>query len=160
MQWLLTLETNNDMISICRLMNIFRRKSLKITTLTMTARPSGFSLMSVVDSAEPDLDYLFNFLRRTEGVQHVTCYRHEPFPNASFVFIDSEEDNSGVTRVLEAFPESKLIFASHGKYLLEIPAERRRNSTSVGSQDTAFHPFACVRTTRSAPQAELAAVPA
>ena len=160
MQWLLTLETNNDMISICRLMNIFRRKSLKITTLTMTARPAGFSLMGVVDSAEGDVDYLFNFLRRTEGVQHVTCYRHEAFPNASFIFIDSEEDNSGVTRVLEAFPESKLIFASHGKYLLEIPAERRRNSASVGSRETAFHPFACVRTTRGAPQAELATVPA
>jgi len=160
MQWLLTLETNNDMISICRLMNIFRRKSLKITTLTLSARPLGFSLMGVVDSAEADVDYLFNFLRRTEGVQHVTCYRHESLPNASFIFIDSEEDNSGVSRVLEAFPESKLIFASHGKYLLEIPAERRRSSVSVGSREPAFHPFACVRTTRSAPQAELAAVQA
>ena len=160
MHWLLTLETNNDMISICRLMNIFRRKSLKITTLTMTARPLGFSLMGVVDSVEADIDYLFNFLRRTEGVQHVTCYRHESFPNASFVLIDSEEDNSGVARVLEAFPESKLIFASHGKYLLEIPAEKRRNSSSIGSRDPAFLPFACVRTTRSAPQPELAAIPA
>jgi hypothetical protein len=114
----------------------------------------------VVESAEADIDYLFNFLRRTGGVQHVTCYRHESSPNASFVFIDSEEDNSGVTRVLEAFPESKLIFASHGKYLLEIPAERRRNSTSVDARDPAFLPFACVRTTRSAPHAELAEVQA
>jgi len=158
MQWILTLETNNDMISVCRLMNIFRRKSLKITTLTMSAHAAGFSLMGVVDSVEADIDYLFNFLRRTEGVQHVTCYRHESFPNASFIFIDSEEDNSGVTRVLEAFPEAKLIFASHGKYLLEIPAEKRWNSVSAGSRDPAFLPFACVRTTRSAPQAELAAV--
>ena len=158
MQWLLTLETNNDMISICRLMNIFRRKSLNITTLSMTARPAGFSLMGVVNSAEADIDYLFNFLRRTEGVLHVTCYRHESFPNASFVFIDSEENNSGVTRVLEAFPESKLIFASHGKYLLEIPAEQRRDSVSAGIRDPAFLPFACVKTTRSAQAAEFAAV--
>ena len=128
MPWLLTLETDNDMISVCRLMNIFRRKSVKITTMAMTARPAGFSMMGVVDSAEADIDYLFNFLRRTEGVQHVTCYRHETSPNASFVFIDSEDDNTGATRVLEAFPESKLIFASQGKYLLEIPAERRRDS--------------------------------
>jgi acetolactate synthase regulatory subunit len=160
MQWLLTLETDNDMISICRLMNIFRRKSLQITTLAMTARAAGFSLMGVVDSAEADIDYLFNFLRRTEGVQHVTCYRHESFPNASFVFIDSEEDNSGVTRVLEAFPESKLIFASHGKYLLEIPAEQRRDSVSAGSRDPAFLPFACVKTTRNPQAAEFAAVQA
>ncbi len=68
MQWLLTLETNSDMISICRLMNIFRRKSLMIATLAMTARPSGFSLMGVVESAEAEMDYLFNFLRQTEGV--------------------------------------------------------------------------------------------
>jgi hypothetical protein len=93
-------------------------------------------------------------------VQHVTCYRHEAFPNASFVFIDSEEDNSGVVRVLAAFPESKLIFASHGKYLLEIPVEKRRSSASEGIQDPAFLPFACVKTTRNAPHPELAAVPA
>ena len=35
-------------------------------------------------------------------MQHVTCYRHESFPNASFVFIDSEADNSSVTQVLKA----------------------------------------------------------
>ena len=156
MQWLLTLETNNDMISICRLMNIFRRKSLKITTLAMTARPEGFSLMGVVGSAEGEIDYLFNFLRRTEGVRHVTCYRHETSPNASFVFIDSEDNNSGVTRVLEAFPESKLIFASHGKYLLEIPVEKRRSTALAGSRDPAFLPFARVKTTHNAPQPELA----
>ncbi len=160
MQWLLTLETNNDMISVCRLMNIFRRKSLKITTLAVTARSAGFSLMGVVESPEADVDYLFNFLRRTEGVEHVTCYRHESFPNASFVLIDSDEDNSGVTRVLEAFPESKLVFASHGKYLLEVPAEKRRDQVSAGSQDPAFLPFACVKTTRRVPQRELAEVEA
>ena len=160
MQWLLTLETNDDMISICRLMNIFRRKSLSITTLAITARPAGFSLMGVVDSPEADVDYLFNFLRRTEGVQHVTCYRHESFPNASFVLIDSEEDNSGVSRVLRAFPESKLVFASNGKYLLEIPAEKRWSQASTGFQDPAFLPFACVKTTRRIPQPELAQVQA
>jgi acetolactate synthase regulatory subunit len=160
MQWLLTLETNSDMISLCRLMNIFRRKSLRITTLAMTARPSGFSLMGVVDSAEADVDYLFNFLRRTEGVQHVTCYRHESFPNASFVFIDSEEDSSSVSQVLEAFPESKLVFASRGKYLLEIPAEKRGSPALAGSRESAFLPFACVKTTRSATDPELAEVEA
>jgi acetolactate synthase regulatory subunit len=158
MQWLLTLETNSDMISLCRLMNIFRRKSLEITTLAMTARPSGFSVMGVLDSSEADVDYLFNFLRRTEGVQHVTCYRHESFPNASFVFIDSEEDNSGVAQALKAFPESKLIFASHGKYLLEVPVEKRRNPASADARDAAFLPFACVKTTRNAAQPELAEV--
>jgi hypothetical protein len=76
------------------------------------------------------------------------------------VFIDSEEDNSGVTQVLKAFPESKLVFASHGKYLLEIPAEKRWRPASVGSREPAFLPFGCVKTTRSAPHPELAAVEA
>ena len=160
MQWLLTLETNNDMISLCRMMNIFRRKSLKIATLTVSNRPAGFSIMGVVDSAEADVDFLFNFLRRTEGVQHVTCYRHESLPNASFVFIDSEADNSGVTRVLKAFPESKLIFASHGKYLLEIPVEKGWNLAAAGFRDPAFLPFACVKTTRNATRSELVAAQA
>jgi acetolactate synthase regulatory subunit len=160
MQWLLTLETDDDMISICRLMNIFRRKSLKITTLAMATRTAGFTVMGVVDSAEADIDYLFNFLRRTEGVQHVTCYRHESFPKASFVFIDSEEDSSSVARVLEVFPESKLIFASHGKCLLEIPAATRRNAASADARDPAYLPFACVKTTRSATRPELAPVQA
>jgi acetolactate synthase regulatory subunit len=154
MQWLLTLETNNDMISICRLMNIFRRKSLKIATLAMTSRPSGFTVMSVIDSAEAEVDYLFNFLRRTGGIQHVTCYRHESFPDASFVFIDSELDSASVAQVLKVFPGSKLIFASHGKYLLEVPKEKR---FIPGSRDPAFLPFACVKTTRGATQPAMAA---
>ena len=160
MQWLLTLETNSDMISICRLMNIFRRKSVKITTLAVTARLAGFSMMGVVDSPEADIDYLFNFLRRTEGVQHVTCYRHESSPYASFVFIDSEEDNSGVAQLLKVFPEGKLIFASHGKYLLEIPAEKRQSQALIDAREPSFLPFACVKTTRSTPQPELAAIEA
>jgi len=158
MQWLLTLETDNDMISICRLMNIFRRKSLTIGTLAMTSRTAGFSLMGVVESPEADVDYLFNFLRRTEGVQHVTCYRHESSPSASFVFIDSDEDNSGVAQVLEAFPESKLVFASHGKYLLEVPAKERYSAASAGAREPAYRPFACVKTTRNVAVQELAEV--
>jgi hypothetical protein len=62
--------------------------------------------------------------------------------------------------VLEAFPESKLIFASHGKYLLEISVEKRWNRASAVSRDAAFLPFACVKTTRSAPHPELAVVEA
>ncbi len=34
MQWLITLDTENDLIVTCRLMNAFRRKGLKIATLS------------------------------------------------------------------------------------------------------------------------------
>jgi acetolactate synthase regulatory subunit len=77
MQWLITLETEKDTIVTCRLMNVFRRKGLKIVTLAMTTRPSGHSMIAVVELPEADVDHIFNFLRRIEGVRHVACYQHE-----------------------------------------------------------------------------------
>ena len=50
MQWLITLDTEQDPIVTCRLMNVFRRKGMKITTLAMAGRPNGFSMMAVLNS--------------------------------------------------------------------------------------------------------------
>src|SRR5438094_384410 len=85
MQWLLALETEDDPIPACRLLNIFRRKSVKIGVLTLASRPGGYSMLALVETAEAEVEHIFNFLRRTEGVRHVTCYRHQPSPTASFV---------------------------------------------------------------------------
>lgn len=150
MQWLITLETEQDMVVTCRLMNVFRRKGLKISTLTMASRPNGFSMMAVLDSPESDIDHLFNFLRRTEGVERVSYYQHQTSADASFVFIDADADTARVAEVLRTFPGSKLIFASHGKYLLEVPAESRRRNTAPVLGMPEFHPFACVKSTRTA----------
>ena len=83
MQWLLQLETEKDPISICRLMNIFRRKSVSIVALSLEAGPAEFSMKALVETAESEVAHIFNFLRRTEGVRHVTCYRDERPANAS-----------------------------------------------------------------------------
>ncbi|PYV03807.1 MAG: hypothetical protein DMG26_08755, partial [Acidobacteria bacterium] len=83
MQWLLQLETEKDPISICRLMNIFRRKSVSIVALSLEAGPAEFSMKALVETAESEVAHIFNFLRRTEGVRHVTCYRHESAADAS-----------------------------------------------------------------------------
>jgi acetolactate synthase regulatory subunit len=155
MQWLITLETEQDLIVTCRLINVFRRKGLKIVTLAMAARPSGFSMMAVLESPEAQVDHLFNFLRRMEGVQHVTYYRHETSEDASFIFIDADPDTWGVADILKAFPGSKLIFASHGKYLLEVHAEGRRQNAVPAFGIPEVLPFARVRTTRNAPRPEL-----
>jgi hypothetical protein len=157
MQWLITLETEPDMIVTCRLMNVFRRKSLKVVTLAMAARPNGFSMMAVVQSAEPDVDHMFNFLRSMEGVEHVTYYRHEISEDASFVFIDAGADNSQVAGILNTFPGSKLIFASHGKYLLQVPAESRWRAAAPAFEGPEILPFACVKTTRIVSRPELTA---
>lgn len=156
MQWLITLETEQDMIVTCRLINVFRRKGMKISTLAMATRPHCFSMMAVLDSAESDIDHLYNFLRGMEGVERVSYYQHQISAEASFVFIDADADTSRVAEVLKTFPRSKLIFASQGKYLLEVPVESRRPSAAPDYSLPEFLPFACVKTTRTAPSPVMA----
>ena len=157
MQWLITLDTEQDLIVTCRLMNVFRRKGMKITTLAMAARPECFSMMAVLDSPESDIEHLFNFLRGMEGVEHVSYYQHQTSADASFVFIDADADTSRVAEVLKTFPGSKLIFASHGKYLLEVPVESRRQAGTSAFGMPEFLPFACMKTTQTAAGAAMVA---
>jgi acetolactate synthase regulatory subunit len=149
MQWLITLETENDMIVACRLMNVFRRKGTKISTLALAGRQQGFSMMAVLDSPEPEIDHLFNFLRSMEGVEHVSYYQHHTSADASFAFLDAGADASRVAEMLKTFPGSQLIFASHGKYLLEVPAESRRQSVAPIFGQPEFLPFACIKSTQT-----------
>jgi hypothetical protein len=152
MQWLMALETNDDPISGCRLMNILRRKAVGIVTLTMAARPAGCSFVALLETPEAEVEHIFNLLRRTEGVYNVTYYRHEPWGDASFVFIDAGDNSSSVARFLQTFPESKLIVASQGKYLFEIPAHRRPCGAAPSFGDVEFLPFARVKTSISRPE--------
>ena len=156
MQWLITLETENDLIVTCRLMNVFRRKGMKITTLAMAARPHCFSMMAVLDSPESDIDHLFNFLRGMEGVERVSYYQHQTSADASFVFLDADADTSRVAEILKTFPGSRLVFASHGKYLLEVPAESRRRPAAPIFNMPVILPFACVKSTQAAPNPVMA----
>lgn len=158
MLWLMALETNDDPISGCRLMNTFRRKGVGIVTLTMAARPTGYSLIALVETPEAEVEHIFNLLRRTEGVYNVTYYRHEASGDTSFAFIDADESSSSVARFLQTFPESKLIFASQGKYLFETPADRHPRSAAPLFGDAEFLPFARVKTSPSHP--ELVGAPA
>jgi hypothetical protein len=147
MQWLISLETENDPIPACRLVNIFRRKGVKIGTFNLTAQAAGFSLMAVVETPEGEVEHLFNFLRRTEGIRQVTYYRHEPSAHANFVFVDSIADPSMVVRFSQAFPESKIIFASNGKYLFEVVLKKGAHDLAGSFGQPGFLPFAQVRTT-------------
>jgi len=146
MQWLITLDSEQDLIVACRLMNVFRRKGLKITAQAMTARPGGFSLMAMVESSEPGIDHLFNLVRRMEGVERVAYYRHETSTDASFVFIDAGSGRLRMADFEERFRESRLVFASHGKYLLELPAESRSFASGAALDMADALPLACVKT--------------
>ena len=153
MQWLLALETEDDPIPACRLLNIFRRKSVKIGTLTLASGIGGYSLLALVETAESEVEHLFNFLRRTEGVRHVTCYRHEPSTNASFVFMDAGADASRAARLLAALPGSELVFANQGKLLFEVPASAAAEESALA--EAGCIPFSLVMTTRETPRSEL-----
>jgi len=149
MQWMISLETENDPIPACRLLNVFRRKGVKVVTFTLAAGAAGFSLMAVVDTPESEIDHLFNFLRRTEGVRHVTYYRHVTTADASFIFIDaSAADSSIVGRFTQTFPESKMVFASNGKYLFEISPAKGASKVAEDFGDVGLLPFIRVTTTQ------------
>ncbi len=150
MQWLVALELENDSIVACRLMNIFRRKGVKIGTLNLASRPEGYSLLAVVESPEADVEHIFHFLRSTAGVRHVDSYRHQPSEDASFLFVDAA-DSSSVAKILETFHDAQLLFASQGKYLLEVPAESSRKIPRLA--EAGWMPFARVRSTRDVPEA-------
>jgi hypothetical protein len=71
MQRLLTIDTESELIVICRLVNIFRRKGVKLTKLVMSTTPEGFRVAVLLEAAETEIHHLFNFIRRTEGVSHL-----------------------------------------------------------------------------------------
>ena len=146
MQWLIALKTNSDPITSCRLINIFRRKGVGILTLAMAARAQGFSVITVAETPESEVEHIYNFLRRVEGVQHVTYYRHEPQGDASFVFIDSEPQSQTLARVLQDFPGAKMVFGSDGKYLLEVPEGRQARLRDLPGAPAEVLPFARVKT--------------
>lgn len=155
MQWLLTLESDRDPIVLCRLMNIFRRKGLSIETMTLAAKPEAYSCMVVVDTPGTEIDHIFNFLRRTEGVSNVACYQREPSSTASYVFVESNESPERIRHMLEALPGSEIIFAGHGKYLFEIRSDSclPQAISEFGEMD--FLPLSRVKASREAVQREL-----
>ncbi|HET7214687.1 MAG TPA: hypothetical protein VFL79_13930 [Terriglobia bacterium] len=155
MQWLLTLESDRDPIVLCGLMNIFRRKGLVIETMAVAAKPETYSLMAVVDSPASDVDHVFNFLRRTDGVLGVTFYQHEPAQDASFIFVESAESSENLQRIRKGFPECKVVFASHGKYLVEIPSATTLGTEVTGLGEPGFLPLSRVKTSGQHQQMEL-----
>jgi len=158
MQWLIVLETENDPIPACRLINIFRRKGVKIVTLGLAAKAEAFSMVALVETPEPEVDHIFNFLRRTEGVRDVTCYRHETSGEPSYVFADTDADASSVKRILQAFPDARLIFAIQGKHFFEVVAGGGSRWAALNRGAPGILPFARFRVARGIPRQELVAV--
>jgi len=145
-KWLFVIETEDDLIVICRLMNAFRRKSVKPLSFAMASSPEGYGVIFVVELPESEVEHHFHYFRRTEGVRHVTYYTHSPEAPASFVFVDVKAPSLELSQWPLLFPGSRLIFASHGKALLEVPPDFAHRAALEGG----FLPFARVKTTRGA----------
>ena len=156
MKWLLALETEKDLIVACRLVNIFRRKGPKVDSLAISSGAENNGMMAVLETAEADIEHMFHFLRRMDGVQHVSYYRHQASDNASFVFVDAGavSDPISAERFAEIFPGARLIFASLGKFLLEVPGAAMGRPALPESGTPEVLPFTCVRTTRLLPRPE------
>jgi hypothetical protein len=156
MRWLLTLETDSDPISACRLVNVFRRKSVKLVTLALASEPAGYLLVAVVDSLQADVGHVYNFVRGMGGVRSVSYYRHEPGDEPAFAFIDAEAGSSSQARFVEAYPSARLVVASHRNCLYAIPAEGAARWEASGLAAPEFLPLAEVKTNREAARPELA----
>ncbi|MGH9356453.1 MAG: hypothetical protein ACRD10_10015 [Terriglobia bacterium] len=147
MKWIFAIEAENDLIVICRLMNALRRKALAPSSFAMSRSAEQYAVTLMAELPESEVEHYFNFFRRTEGVQHVTYYRHNPEPPASFIYVDMEAPALELSRWAQLFPGSRLVFASHGKALLEVPADFSADRPLEHN----VTPFAQVRTTHGAP---------
>lgn len=156
MQWIVALEAENNLIVLGRLLNAFRRKGVVINTLTLGTRQKELSLMALVESPEENVEHIFHFLRGMVGVRDVTYYRRESSGMASFIFVETE-DNSTVAKILADFPLSRLVFASQGKYLLEMGEKRGASAQVRLTAQNGFLPFACVR--KSSSNAKITGLP-
>lgn len=146
MKWLISIETEDDIIIACRLMNIFRRKGVTLLTFSMTKARAGFCIMAVVECPESDWEHQYHFIRRTEGVRHVDAYRHQPAGPAQYMFIELAEAASHNGHMVEAPPGTRTLFACQGKLLVEaLPGV----DLSAGSITGALF-FSNARSTREA----------
>lgn len=115
MKWLAALATDGESITLCRLMNVFRRKGISIAALTMNAAPGGFTVLALIDTTAPEIEHLRSFLRRTAGVSQVACYRHQAGNAVAF-------GGEGVepASLRETLPPAHATLGGESRYLPEL----------------------------------------
>jgi hypothetical protein len=145
MKWLFNVDVEGDLITVCRLMNIFRRKGIELSRLGTASKGDSFSLVALFDAQETEIDHVFHFLRRTEGVSRVECYRQGKAEEASLILVDGNSDRLDVARWAEVMRGSKLVFASHGQALLEVAPGSAASLFAAYSGSPQPLAFTCVK---------------
>ena len=142
----------SDPIALCRLTDIFRRKAINLVTLAATSGPGTLSLITVVECPEDRMTHMFHFLRKSPYICRVTYYRHEESEEATFFFISARDPSTEMAEIiLPMFPGTRLIFASRGNYLFEIPGKRTRREALRRISGEIFLSFAHVETSNTHP---------
>ncbi len=144
MKWLFTIDTEEDLIVFCRLINIFRRKGVKISWMSTAALSGAYRILAVFQGHPGEMDHIFNFIRRTEGVLHVAYYQEGGADAASFVFADGKMEALGTARWPDLFPQARVAFAGQGSLLLEIPPGSAPEAALSTSQAAGFGRFSRV----------------
>lgn len=142
MKYLLNIETQEDLIVVCRLMNVLRRKGARPVNLAMSSTPEGYALMMLAEIKETEAEHLFHFIRRAEGVRHAAYYRHDASEPASYVLLETPGDLGDVSVFERQLPGSRRVLSGHGAAVWEVP--------SGGTESPAGAiPFVLVRSTRA-----------
>lgn len=126
MKYLLTIEVQDDLIVVCRLLNVLRRKGVRLQALTMTLGNDGYALTTLSEMPDAEVDHLYHFLRRTEGVRQVAYYRQSDSEPASFILVEGDADGGGAARIQSTLPGARVVFTGPGRSLIE--AEHRASS--------------------------------
>lgn len=142
MKYLLNIEIQEDLIVVCRLMNVLRRKGAQPITLAMSRTPEGYCLMTLAEIKETDAEHLFHFIRRAEGVQHAAYYRHDASEPASYVLLETSGTLGDVSAFARQLPGSRLVLSGHGSAVWEVPS-------GAAESPAGAIPFTMVRSTRA-----------
>lgn len=148
MRWLLTIDTENDLIVVCRLMNIFRRKGISVKDLAVSSESERFCLTVLFEATEGEAEHIFNFLRRTEGVSHVACHRNAASDSPSFILAEAEAASAYAARWAEFLHSPRWVFVSQGKALLKIKEDAANLFNHEKAERPGIHTFTCVKTSR------------
>ena len=152
MQWLIILEMDSDPIALCRLMDVFRRKGLKIASMTVASGSVKTSFVALVECDEAHMDHMFHFLRRSADIQKVSYYRNQEVGSATHLLLTpTDSPVKSVGRILQGVPGARLVFSSGESYLFEFSGKAKEHKAVQTIPQENRLPFSHVKTGGIAP---------
>ena len=147
MRWLIILEMDCDPIALCRLMDVFRRKGLKVASMATTSSAIKTSFVALVECDEALMEHMFHFLRRSAGIRKVSYYRNQGVRSATHLLLTPTDSlGKSVGRILQGVPEARLVFSSGESYLFEFSGKAKEHEAVQTIPQENCLPFSHVKT--------------